>query len=271
MSYSIQDAFRDLRNINEDTDKINTINAAKKAGYTEIQRGNWRDLEYNVASKYFNVQLGQLAYGNGYTVQIRSNYATNPTTGERIAVPEYRAVWPTDSYRGNGYAFKTIKPEQVNLTQYRRDRDNAAREKEIAEYTKRLNEFNVNRFINMDKAEEYLDEIAEHIDIDPKVREDLLRRTKEAIGGPNDWCTVVVLTDHYAASNPNSHSKISRKGMSKEDAYYDAKYSNEPIYQQLNAGYAWHYEYMKTSEADEFLRKQIQRENDIHSGKIKVE
>ena len=273
MSYSLKEAFKDLKTIKEDngSGRITTIAAAKKAGYTEITRYNWRDLEYNVPAKYFKVQLGQPAYGDGYTVQIRSNYASNPTTGQRIVVTEYKAVWPTNSYRGNGYAYKHIKPEQVDLTQFRRDRDNAAREKEIAEYTEKLNNFNVNRYINMEDVEKALDEIAKHIDIEPSVRESILNRAKKAIGGPKDWCTVVVLTDRYAYFNPKSHSKISRTGMSKEDAYYDAYYSNEPVYQQLNASAAWHYDYMKTEDANEFLAKQIQREDDIHSGKIKVD
>jgi len=273
-NYSLQEAFKELNPLWEDQNqvKVNNLNAAKKAGYTEVQRGKWRDLEHNVPAKYFNVALPKPRYNDVYDVQIRTNYATNPANGQKIAIPEYRAVWATtNSYGDYGYASKVIKPEQVNLGQFRTDRSNAARDKETAEYTKKLNEFNVDNYLNMKGVEEALDEIAKHIDIDPAVREDILKRAEEAIGGPTDWCTVVVLTDQYADNNPNEHSRISRKGMSKEDAFYDAQYSNEPVYKQLNAWCAWHYDYMKTKDADEFLAKQIQRENDIHAGKIKVE
>lgn len=252
---------------------INTLSAAKKAGYTEIKRGKWSRLEGDVDAKYFKVELPHV-YSNKYDVDIRHNYATNPTTGQKVAVPEYRAIWFVNEWRPgkrSDYDYKVIKREQVDLTQFRLDREKAAEEKEIAEYTAKLNNFNVDRFMNMNEAEEYLDEIAKHIDVEPSVREDLLRRVKEAIGGPNDWCEVVVLTDQYADNNPREHSNIKYKGLSKQQAADYAHGDNMIVYQHTNVWCSWRYEYMKTSEATEFLAKQIQRENDIHSGKIKVE
>lgn len=252
---------------------INTLSAAKKAGYTEIKRGKWSPLEHNVNAKYFKVELPR-TYDNEYAVEIRHNYATNPTTGQTVAVPEYRAIWFVNEWRPgkrSDYDYKVIKREQVDLTQFRLDREKAAEEKEIAEYTTKLNNFNVDRFMNINEAEEYLDEIAKHIDVEPSVREDLLRRTKEAIGGPNDWCEVVVLTDQYADNNPREHSKIKYKGLSKQQAADYAHGDNMIVYQHTNVWCSWEYKYMRTSEAAEFLAKQIQREDDIHSGKIKVE
>jgi len=251
---------------------INTLSAAKKAGYTEVQRGKWSRLENDVPAKYFNIELPHV-YNNVYDVEIRHNYATNPTTGQKVAVPEYRAVWFVGYRPGKrgDYDCKVVKRDQVDLTQFRNDREKAAEEKEIAEYTARLNNFNPDRFMNMKEAEEYLDDIAEHIDVEPSVREDLLARTKEAIGGPNDWCEIVVLTDQYADNNPTQHSKIEHQGLSKQQAADYAHGDNRVVYQYINGWCSWEYKYMKTSEAAEFLAKQIQRENDIHSGKIKVE
>ena len=250
---------------------INTLNAAKKAGYTEVQRGKWSRLENDVPAKYFTVELPHV-YNDVYDVDIRHNYATNPTTGQKVAVLEYRATWFDNSYgRRSDYAHKVVKRDQVDLTQFRRDKEKAAEEKEIAEYTARLNNFNPDRFMNMKEAEEYLNDIAEHIDVDNSVREDLLARTKEAIGGPNDWCEVVVLTDQYADNNPTQHSKIEHQGLSKQQAADYARSDNRVVYQYTNVWCSWEYKYMKTSEAAEFLAKQIQREDDIHSGKIKVE
>lgn len=253
---------------------VKTLSAAKKAGYTEIQRGKWYRLEGDVEAKYFKVELPKSAgFGNKYDVERRTNYAYNPNTGQKVIVPEYRVMCYCGYRPGkrSEYEYKAIKPEQMDLTQFRLDREKAAREKEIAEYTSKLNNFNVNAYFNMDEAEEYLDEIAKHIDVDPKVREDLLGRTKEAIGGPNDWCEVVVLTDQYADNNPREHSNIKYKGLSKQQAADYARGDNRVVYQYTNVWCSWEYKYMKTSEAAEFLAKQIQRENDIHSGKIKVE
>ncbi len=250
---------------------INTLSAAKKAGYTEIKRGNWYRLENDVPAKYFKIELpnGSNAV---YDIERRANYATNPTTGQKISVPEYRVAWyDRYNYRGNGYARKAIKYEQVDLAQFRFDREKAAREKERAEYTAKLNNFNVDAFMNVNEAENYLDEIAKHIDVDSKVREDILKRVEEAIGGPKDWCEVVVLTDQYADNNPREHSKIEHQGLSKQEAADYVLADNRVVYQHTNVWCSWEYRYMKTSEAAEFLAKQIQRENDIHSGKIKVE